>query len=331
MKSEILVTGGTGFVGSHLVRQLVAQGRSVRVLARKTSPTKALEGVAVEWAYGDLQDPISVGEAVRGCRYVYHVAADYRLWTRDPKQLYASNVEGTKNVLAAVTAHRVERLVYTSTVGALGYSSDGSPATETTPVGIEMMIGHYKRSKYFAEQEALRAVREGCPVVIVNPSTPVGPWDMKPTSTGQIVVDFLNGKIPGYVDTGLNLIDVEDVARGHILAMEKGRIGEKYILGHKNVSLREMLEILARLGGRKAPQLKVPWPMAYAVGAVHSSLSWVTGHPPAVPLDGVRMARKRMYFDAGKAVRELGLPQGSVEEALKKAVDWFRRHEYVAG
>ncbi|MBI4314081.1 MAG: NAD-dependent epimerase/dehydratase family protein [Candidatus Omnitrophica bacterium] len=330
MKPEVLVTGASGFIGSHVVRRLAARGIPARVLVRQTSSMKALAGLPVEAVYGDLADSSSIRNAVRGCRFVYHVAADYRLWARNPQELYASNVRGTTHVLEAAWAEKVERIVYTSSVGALGLCSDGSAATEETPAVLEAMVGHYKRSKYLAEQEALRLARRGCPVVIVNPSTPVGSWDVKPTRTGQIVVDFLKGRMPGFVDTGLNLVDVEDVAEGHLLAMEKGRVGERYILGSKNMPLREILEVLGRLSGRPAPKMQVPWAVAYAAGCVSSATAWLTGRPPAIPLDGVRMARKKMYFDAGKAVRELGLPQHSVEVALEKAVEWFRQHGYVA-
>lgn len=326
---RMLVTGASGFVGSHVVRKLVARGDTVRVLVRRTSSLAAIEGLPVEMAYGDITDPESVRAAVQGCRGVYHVAADYRLWARRPAGLYETNVAGTRTVLTAAQAAGVERIVYTSTVGAIGYPGNGHPATEETPATLAMMIGHYKRSKFLAEQEALRLARAGCPVVIVNPSTPVGSWDLKPTPTGQMIVDFLRGRMPGYVETGLNLIDVEDVADGHLLAMAKGRIGETYILGCRNMTLAEILATLAALSGRPVPRMKIPWAVAYGVACVSTGLAWVANRPPAVPVEAVRMARKVMFFDAGKAVRELGLPQRPVEAALAKAIRWFRDHRYV--
>ena len=329
MSGPVLVTGATGFVGSHVVRRLVARGDAVRVLVRAQSPRRALDGLPVEVVCGDLRDPDSLSSAMQGCRFVYHVAADYRLWTRQPRELYESNVDGTVNVLTAAQRAGVERIVYTSSVGALGVPTHGRPATEETSASLEMMIGHYKRSKFLAEQEALRLARQGCPVVIVNPSTPVGSWDLKPTPTGQMIVDYLNGRMPGYVETGLNLIDVEDVAEGHLLAMAKGRIGERYILGYRNMALADILEVLARLVQRPVSKTKIPWAVAYGVGWISTGVAWVTNRPPTVPLDGVRMARKYMYFDAEKAVRELGLPQRPIEEALEKSVRWFRDHEYA--
>jgi len=325
---RVFVTGASGFVGSHVVRQLVAQGASVRVFVRRESVLDALDGLPVAITYGDVREPASVREAVRGCRYVYHVVADYRLWARRPRELYATNVTGTINVLTAAHAEGAERIVYTSTVGALGHEADGQPATEETPATLQMMIGHYKRSKFLAEQEALRLARHGCPVVIVNPSTPVGAWDLKPTPTGQMIVDFLNGRMPGYVETGLNLIDVEDVASGHLLAMARGRVGERYILGHRNLTLERILCMLARVSDRPVPHARIPWAVAFGMACVSTGVAWLTNRPPRVPLEGVRMARKPMFFDAGKAVRELGLPQRPIEEALGKAVRWFReRHD----
>ena len=324
-----LVTGASGFVGSHVVRRLVARGEPVRVLVRRERTLTALEGLPVERAYGDVRDLPSVQAAVRGCRWVYHVAADYRLWTRRPQELYDTNVTGTVNVLTAAQAAGAERIVYTSTVGALGYPVNGRPATEETPITLDRVIGHYKRSKFLAEQEARRLAAHGCPVVIVNPSTPVGTWDLKPTPTGQMIVDFLNGRMPGYVETGLNLIDVEDVAEGHLLAMRQGRLGERYILGHQNLALAEILRLLSRVSGRPMPTMKMPWLVAYLAGSLSTGVAWVTNRPPAIPLEGVRMARHRMFFDAGKAVRELGLPQRPVEGALAKAAAWFCEHGYV--
>ena len=324
-----LVTGATGFVGSHVVSQLLARGEKVRVFVRPESPAKNLQGMEVEVARGDLTDRASLKAAMAGCRRVYHVAADYRLWAPDTSVLYLNNVVGTRNVLEVAREAKVERLVYTSTVGALGHTQNRHGADEETPVSLHDMIGHYKRSKFLAEAEAMAAARSGLPVVIVNPSTPVGSRDIKPTPTGQMIVDFLNGRMPAYVETGLNLIDVEDVAAGHLLAMEKGQVGQRYILGHRNLTLKEILEILAKASGRPAPKVRLPHAVALGVAAVSTLSSGITRRPPRVSWESVRMSKREMFFNSAKAVRELGLPQGSVEEALSKAVHWFRRNGYV--
>ncbi|HWP35748.1 MAG TPA: hopanoid-associated sugar epimerase [Thermodesulfobacteriota bacterium] len=329
MPERVLVTGATGFVGNAVARRLVARGDRVRVLVRPGADRRLLAGLDVEPVAGDLRDPASLDRAMAGVETCYHVAASYRLWSPDPRELYESNVTGTRNLLAAAERAGVRRVVYTSTVGTLGVPK-GGVGTETTPVGLADMVGHYKRSKFLAEREAEAAAARGVPVVIVNPSTPVGPGDVKPTPTGQIIVDFLNGRMPAYVDTGLNLIDVEDVAAGHLLAAARGRVGEKYILGHRNLWLAEILAILARIAGRPAPRLKLPLaavlPLAWASQVVADR---VTRRPPRIPLEGVRMARRPMFFDAAKAVRELGLPQSPVEAALERAVRWFEAHGYV--
>jgi dihydroflavonol-4-reductase len=327
----VLVTGGTGFIGSRLVRRLLARGEEVRCFVRKWSEHQTnLKGLNVEKAYGDLRDPATLEAAAKGCRVIYHVAADYRLWARDPQELYEANVEGTKNVLAAAEKAGCERIVYCSSVGALGIPRDGRPGSEKTPVHLDEMVGHYKRSKFLAEQEALKAVDRGLPIVIVNPSTPVGPNDIKPTETGKIIVRFLHGKMPAYLDTGLNFIDVDDVAEGHILAAEKGRIGEKYILGHKNLTLRGFLQCLAEVTGRPAPRVRIPYALALACGAVSTFFEGkVSGGEPGIPIEGVRMAKKKMYFDAAKAVKELGLPQSPVEDAVERAVRWFCHENYA--
>lgn len=327
--TQTLVTGGTGFVGSHVVRRLLGRGERVRVLVRRGSSLKALEGLPVEVAVGDLTDRASLEAALDGCRRLYHVAADYRLWTPDPSILYRTNVQGTRNILEASAKAGLERVVYTSTVGAVGFSKDGTPGNEETPVTLHDMIGHYKRSKFLAEKEAFLAFRRGLPVVIVNPSTPVGSFDVKPTATGLMILDFLNGRMPAYVDTGLNLVDVEDVAEGHLLAMEKGRIGERYILGYQNLPLREILEMLAQVSGVPAPKVRLPRTVALGLAALSTGISRLTQRPPRVAWEAVRMTRKKMYFDSTKAVRELGLPQGPLEEALSKAVHWFRSNGYV--
>ena len=327
---RVLVTGGTGFVGSAVVRKLVERGEEVRCLVRPASNRRNLEGLPVECVTGDLRDPPSLREAASGCRRLYHVAADYRLWSREPQELYRSNVEGTRAVLQAAEAEGCERVVYCSSVGVLGIPRDGTPGTEETPVTLSDMVGHYKRSKFLAEAEAVSAARRGVPVVIVNPSTPVGPRDLRPTETGRIITRFLNDRMPAFLDTGLNLVDVDDVAEGHLLAADRGKIGERYILGHRNMTLREILEALACLTGKRAPRARIPYGAALALAAVNEFFVGRLGRrEPGIPLEGVRMARKRMFFDPSRAVRELGLPQTPVEEALEKAVRWFCDHGYV--
>ncbi|HLG13237.1 MAG TPA: hopanoid-associated sugar epimerase [Blastocatellia bacterium] len=325
-----LVTGGTGFVGSHLVRCLLKRGQRVRCLIRVTSRLDNLKDLSIELAQGDLRDLDSLRTAVKGCDSVYHCAADYRLWCKDPRDMYASNVEGTRNILQAAFDERVERVVYTSTVGCLGLNPNGEPADEATPVSLDDMIGHYKRSKYLAEQKALGWAKRGLPVVIVNPSTPVGELDIKPTPTGKIIVDYLRGKMFGYVDTGMNLIDVRDCAEGHILAADKGRVGEKYILGNRNVTLKEMFDLLAPLTDIPSPTMRVPHWVAETYARIENAWSiGVMRREPEVPLESVKLARHKMWFDASKAVRELALPQSPVEGALARAVRWFQENGYA--
>lgn len=322
---DALVTGGTGFIGGRLVRRLAQRGASVRVLVRAASRRDLLGDLPIEYVEGDLRDPESLRAAARGCRCVFHVAADYRLWAPHPEELYATNVQGTRHLIEAAVAAGAERIVYTSSVGALGLPADGRPGDETTPVTLAAMVGHYKRSKFQAEQEVLRLVAAGAPVVLVHPSTPVGPGDARPTPTGQMIVDFLRGRMPAFVDTGLNLVHVDDVAEGHLLAAERGKVGERYILGHRNMTLREIFDLLGVLTGLPSPRQEVPLGVALAAG--HVSQWWsdhVSHRPPRVPLEGVRMARKRMFFDGAKAVRELGMPQTSIDRALAEAVEWFR-------
>jgi len=328
---RVLVTGASGFVGSHVARLLAERGDVVRVLVRRSSPVDHLVALQCEPVIGDLCDSASVCSAVKGCDQVYHVAADYRLWCREPRSMYRTNVEGTLNVLRAALAAGIGRVVYTSTVGTLGNIGDGTPGTEETPVTLAEMVGHYKRSKFLAEEEVRRfAATEGLPVVIVNPSTPVGEGDLKPTPTGKIIVDFLRGRMPAYLDTGLNLVDVRDVAHGHLLAAERGRPGERYILGCRNVTLREILEMLSRITGLPAPTRRIPYAVALWAARIDTLVSGVVlGREPRIPLEGVLMARKRMFFDSSKAVRELGLPQSPVEGALARAVEWFRANGYV--
>jgi dihydroflavonol-4-reductase len=320
---KTLVTGASGFVGWHLVQALLRRGDEVRCLVRSAS-RPLLDGQPVEIVPGDLTDTESVRRAVRGIEVVYHCAADYRLYVPDPAAMYAANVEGTRLVLDAAAEAGARRIVYTSTVGALGTTADGMPADETTPVRLSDMIGHYKRSKFMAERVAEEKARLGAPIVIVNPSTPVGERDIKPTATGRFILDFINGRIPAYVDTGLNLVDVRDVAAGHVAAMERGRVGEKYILGHRDMPLVEILGTLASISGRPAPRVRVPHWLPLTVAAIDTRLARMRRTAPRFEVDAVRLSRKKMYFSPAKAVRELGLPQTPIEEPLRRAVEWFR-------
>ena len=327
---KTLVTGATGFLGSHVARQLAERGEDVRVLARPSSDLRALEGFRAERVTGDLRDAASLESALKGVARIYHVAADYRLWARDPREIYESNVTGTRNLLEAARRAGVEKFVYTSTVATIAVQRDGNLPNEATQSSVGDMIGHYKRSKFMAEECALRAAEAGLPVVIVNPTTPVGPGDWKPTPTGKIIVDFLNGRMPGYVDTGLNFVPVEDCARGHLLAAERGRIGERYILGGMNLTLKNVLDLLAGITGRPAPQWKFPHALAYAAGCVDTAVSRVLGREPRIPLEGVRMARHKMFVDATKAERELGFSHGAIEAAMQRAVAWYESNGYIA-
>ena len=327
-----LVTGASGFVGSHVARQLVAAGRSVRILARPSSDLRALEGVAVERVEGDLRDPASLARAVRGAQLVFHVAADYRLWAREPQEIYRSNVEGTRSLLSAARHAGVERIVYTSTVATLAVpSADGSLPNEETHATLDQMIGHYKRSKFLAEQEAMKAAAAGLPVVMVNPTAPIGPGDWKPTPTGRIILDFLKGRMPAYVDTGLNVVAVEDVAAGHLLAAEKGRVGERYILGGVNRTLKQILDALSKIAGRPAPRVKMPHAVALAAGYADQWFSRLAGREPQIPVEGVKMSRHRMFVESDKAERELGYHAGSVDAALERAVRWYQENGYLRG
>lgn len=327
--SKTLVTGATGFVGRAVVEALLAQGREVKVLVRNPQH-RALEGLKVEIVRGDLTAPDTLSRAVQGCSRLFHVAADYRLWVPDPPAMYATNVEGTRALLQAAAEAGLERVVYTSTVGTLGNPGDGTPGTEDTPVSLAEMVGHYKKSKFLAEQVALDFARQGLALVVVNPSTPVGPWDSRPTPTGQVIVDFLRGQMPAFLDSGLNLVHVRDVAQGHLLAEAKGQIGEKYILGHENLTLAEIFVRLSRLSGLPAPRWRLPYSPILVLAYLNEFWStWITRRPPKIPLTAVKMAKKFMFFDSSKAVRDLGLPQTPVDEALAEAVDWFSRHGYV--
>ncbi len=332
-EASALVTGATGFVGCHVARLLASQGQRIRVMVRSGSRldnVAGLPGDLAEIVVGDLTNPSSLRAALKGCSRLYHVAADYRLWSKDPRELYRANVDGTRYLLDAAVDAGVERVVYTSTVGALGIPRDGSPGTEDTPVREADMIGHYKRSKFLAEAEAAKFAASGLHLVIVNPSTPVGENDIKPTPTGKIILDFLNCRLPAYVDTGLNLIDVRDVAAGILLAGEHGRAGERYILGNRNMTLKAMLDLLAEITGLPAPRVKMPYAVAWlAVGIENLVTEHILRREPAHPFEGVKMARHTMFFDSAKAVRELHLPQSSVPDALRRAVAWFRANGYV--
>jgi dihydroflavonol-4-reductase len=322
-----LLTGATGFLGSAVARELLNEGRNLKLLVRKNTDTRNIDDLDCEVTYGDLRDRDSIKKALVGCNTLYHTAAYYSLWTRDKNLIYDINVQGTRNILESALEAGIEKVVYTSTVGCIGLSDNGSPANEDQPMNPAFLCNDYKLSKYQSEQVALELFGRGLPVVIVNPSTPVGPRDIKPTPTGKIILDFINHRMPAYIDTGLNLIDVVDCARGHILAEAKGQPGERYILGNKNMSLKEILLTLEFLTGVKAPRIKMPYWVAYISGLACEWVSdSITHQPPAVPLAGVKMAKYYMYFDSSKAVRELGLPQNPVENALGKAVSWFKEN-----
>ena len=326
---KALVTGATGFIGGAVVRALVRAGVDVRVLARSQSNAENLSGLSVERVEGDLLNPASLQAALGGCQQLYHVGAYYALWARDPSVFYDVNVTGTRNMLVAARRAGIQRTVYCSTIGAIGLPAGGGLGTEDTPVSLDQMAGHYKRSKYLAEQEALKFAREGLPLVIVNPSAPVGAGDVKPTPTGQVIVDFMKGRMPAYIETGLNIVDVDDVAAGHLLAMEKGRQGERYILGCKNLMLKDVFDILSRVTGVKAPSLRLPRSAVLPLAYINQWVAHLTGHTPRIPLEGVKMAKYRMHYDCSKAIHELGMPQTPPEIALEKAVRWFRSHGYA--
>lgn len=320
-----LVTGATGFVGWHVARALLERGQSVRALARNPAALRELEGAKV--VQGDLRDPASLQRAVEGCSTVYHVAADYRLWTRDPQAMHRSNVDGTRAMLDAARRAGVERFVYTSTVGCIAVPQGGI-GDESMVAQFADMQGPYKQSKLLAEHVALQFARDGFPVVIVNPTAPVGDHDFKPTPTGKIVVDFVRGAMPAYLDTGLNVVDVRDVAAGHLAACERGRAGERYILGAENLTLKQIFEALAPVAGRKPPAVRIPYAVAYAAGIASTGWANLTGQEPRAPLDGVKMARKKMWVRHDKAARELGYAPGPAAAALARAVEWFRTNRY---
>jgi len=320
-----LVTGATGFIGWHIAKKLLERGDQVRALARAASTVRELD---VEIVRGDLRDPDSLARAVQGCGVVFHVAADYRLWARQERELFQSNVDGTRNLLTAARDAGLERVVYTSTVGCIGIPSDGLGREDVGIRGDEM-TGAYKRSKFEAEQVALSFAQSGFPVVIVNPTAPVGDHDFKPTPTGKIIVDYLKGAMPAFVDTGLNLVDVSDTADGHLRALERGRPGERYILGSENLTLQQILVRLAAVTGGSAPRWRIPHAVAFAAGVASTGWANLTGHEPRVPLDAVRMARKKVFVSIDKAKRELGFEPAAVDGALVRAVDWFRANGYV--
>ena len=324
-----LVTGATGFVGAAVARALLAAGWRVNALVRSGSDRRNVASLPLEQVVGDLTDPASLDRALEGCEAVFHVAADYRLWAPEPKELYRANVEGTGNLLAAARRAGVRRIIYTSSVATVGLPSDGRPGTEDTPVALAEMIGHYKRSKFLAEVRAREAAAAGAPVVIVNPSTPIGPGDVKPTPTGQIVLDAARGRTPAYVDTGLNIVHVDDVAAGHLLAFQSGRIGERYILGGEDMSLKEILTLIARLVGGSPPRIRLPHAAVLPVAYVSELYARLTGRPTRVTVEGVRMSRKRMFFSSEKAARELGYRSRPPAEAFADALRWFQGNGYL--
>jgi dihydroflavonol-4-reductase len=332
---KCFVTGASGFIGSNLVHELVQRGHAVKAMVRRGSDLRGLGSAPVELVEGDVADRAQLQAVMRGCDWCFHVAANYHLWLRDYRPMYVANVEGTRNVIEAAAAAGCSRIVYTSTVGCIGLPvANGSrlePTDEATPVSEAQMGNHYKRSKWQAEQVALELASRGVPVVIVNPSAPVGPRDVKPTPTGQIVVDFLNREMPAYIDTGLNWVHVRDVAAGHVLAAERGRIGERYILGNAsgNRTMKEAFEVLERLSGVSAPRWRMPYLIALIAAHANEAVSSVTGKPPKAPLAGVRMAKHKMFFNPAKAIRELGLPQTPPEQALNDAAEWFRENGYL--
>lgn len=327
---KAFVTGATGFLGSHVARVLSDEGANLRLLVRPTSNLRNLQGLNAETVTGDLRDPSSLERSMSGCDTVFHVAADYRLWVRDPNEMYKSNVEGTRALLEAARKNGVRRIVYTSSVATMGFTSDGHPADEDSPVSLADMIGHYKRSKFMAEQVALEAGRSGMDVVTVNPTTPIGEQDVKPTPTGRIVVDFLKRKFPAYVETGLNLVDATECARGHAAAFEKGKSGERYILGGENLTLKQILDKLGEITGLPSPSIKLPYFFAFATGVVDEVITGrLLGGDPRATIDTVRMGKKMMFASSAKAERELGWKIVPLDGALRRAVEWFRANGYA--
>jgi dihydroflavonol-4-reductase len=323
-----LVTGAAGFLGSHVARQLVARGENVRVLMRASSTNRAIADLPLEYVTGDLRDAASLDKAMSGVKRVFHVAADYRLWAKRSQDIYDSNVGGTKNLLEAAKRAGVEQLIYTSTVATIAVDR-AEPPNEFTDAKLEEMVGHYKRSKWMAEQEALNAAKSGLPVIVAMPTTPVGPWDWKPTPTGKIVLDFLNGKMPGYVETGLNFVGVEDCAAGHLLVAEKGKVGERYLLGGENLTLKQVLDALAKITGLPVVKLKIPHGLALGVAYAETVFSRLIGREPQIPVEGVKIAQHMMFVDCSRAQRELRFQPGPVTAALERAVRWYEANGYV--
>jgi len=323
-----LVTGAAGFLGSHVARQLVASGETVRVLLRASSSNRAIADLPLEYVTGDLRDKESLQRAAEGMQRIFHVAADYRLWAKNKQDIYDSNVGGTRNLLEAAKQAGVEKFIYTSTVATIAVDRPELP-TEATSAKLEEMVGHYKRSKWQAEEEVRSAARAGFPALIAMPTTPVGPWDWKPTPTGKIILDFLNGKMPGYVETGLNFVGVEDCAAGHLLVAEKGKIGERYLLGAENLTLKGLLDALAKITGLPAPKLKIPHGLALGVAYASTAFARLMGREPGIPVEGVKIAQHMMFVDCARAQRELGFKPGSVAAALGRAVRWYEANGYV--
>ena len=329
---KVFLTGATGFVGSHVARVASQQGVELRLLVRKTSNLANLQGFQAETVVGDLMEPESLRTAIRGCEAVLHVAADYRLWVRDPQSMYKANVDGTRDLLRIAREEGVRRVVYTSSVATMGFKSDGTIVDENTPVSLADMIGHYKRSKFLAEQVAIDAAKAGQQVIVLNPTTPIGPGDVKPTPTGRIVVDFLNKKFPAYVDTGLNLVDVREVARTHVAALQDGvgRPGERYILGGENLTLKQILDKMSAITGLPSPTTKVPHSVAMAFAFFDETITGkLRGKEPRATVEAVRMGKKKMFASSAKAERELGFKIVPVYQALRAAIDWFRAYGYA--
>lgn len=324
-----LVTGAAGFLGSHVARQLVAKGEDVRVMLRASSTNRAIADLSLEYVTGDLRDPASLDRAMMGVKRVFHVAADYRLWARRKQDIYDSNVGGTKNLLAAAEKAGVEQLIYTSTVATIAVDRPQLP-NEFTDARLEEMVGHYKRSKWMAEKLVMDTAKAGAPIIVAMPTTPVGPWDWKPTPTGKIILDFLNGKMPGYVETGLNFVGVEECAAGHLLLSEKGKPGERYLLGGENLTLKAMLDLLSKITGLRAPSLKIPHGMALGVAYANTIFSRLLFREPTIPIEGVKIARHMMFVDCSRAPRELGFKAGPVSAALERAVRWYEANGYIA-
>jgi dihydroflavonol-4-reductase len=323
-----LVTGASGFLGSHVARQLVARGEDVRVLLRPSSQNRAIADLSLEYVTGDLREPVSLDRALAGIRRVFHVAADYRLWARRSQDIYDSNVGGTKNLLEAAKRAGVGQFIYTSTVATIAVDRPQRP-TEGTESKLEEMVGHYKRSKWLAEREVLSAGNDGFQVIVAMPTTPVGPWDWKPTPTGKIIVDFLNGNMPGYVETGLNFVGVEECAAAHLLVAEKGLIGQRYLLGGENLTLKQFLDLLSHITGLPAPKLKIPHSLALGVAYANTAFSRLIGKEPGIPVEGVKIARHMMFVDCSRSRNELGFRPGSVAAALERAVRWYEANGYV--